>query len=173
MFCATKITNMKKRKIASVILIVSCTLLAAMAFIRLQSRPLQPSPDGGAPNIVGLNGIPASPVQRQEAVNSVRGQLEAFHQNDYEKALYYQSPWMRMSVGDARDFRNMMVTYYPEFTNFTRVRFGVVRSMMNGAQVVVPVSVTGKDGYTVNAIYMLVRGNDGIYRVTGVSGGRR
>jgi hypothetical protein len=162
---------MKKRMIAPVVLITSCALLAAVAFTRLQSRPLQPPEVQSL--MPGFNGLPASPVEREEAINTIQGQLDAFKHNDYVKASYYQSPLRRLDTGDPQDLRTMIVNQYPDFASYTKVKYGNALSEMNGAQVIVPISLTGKDGYVVNAIYMLVRGNDGVYRVTGVMGGQR
>lgn len=163
-----------KRKIAPAILIVACLILAALAFRNLQLQA--PRHNVGASRIFpGMAGAPVSPAssaERAEAINSIQGQLDAFRNNDYAKAEYYQSPMLRFSTGSVQRFQSMMQDEYPEFTNSARANFGEGQSMMGGEEVVIPVQVTGKNGITVNAVYTLQRGPDGIYRVMSVEVGQ-
>lgn len=163
-----------KRKIAPAILIVACLLLGIFAFRRLQFQAMRQNlTPPTVPGMIAAPGSPATPAERAEAISSIVAQLDAFRRGDYEKASYFQSPMLRMSIGSTERFRSMMANQYPEFANSAHAAFGEARSMMDGEQIVVPVAVTGKDGITVQAVYTMERSPDGIYRVIGVSGGQR
>lgn len=160
------------RKIAPAILLISCLVLAGIAFRNMQSRSqdsrLQQSfdPDPGAGGL--FSGIPASPAERAGAIRSISAQLNDFRRDDYVHAAYYQSPLLQDSVGSPEHFRTMITTAYPEFAQCLRIRYGGALSQMGGTRVNVPVTVTGKDGITVKAVYIMNRSPDGVYRVAGV-----
>ena len=164
-----------KRKIAPAVLIVACLVLAVLAFRHLQSQA-PPAPRFGPPSFPGFPGgpdAPATAAQRAEAISSITGQLDAFRRDDYAKAAYYQSPMLQFSIGSPERFESMMKAQYPEFANSAHAIFGDAQSRMGGERVMIPVTVTGKDGVTVSAVYTMQRSPDGVYRVVGVMGGQR
>ena len=64
----------------------------------------------------------------------------------------------------------MIVQVYPEFAHSKRVVFGPAQADAAGAHLAVPAAVTGQDGITVHAVYLMVREGK-VYRVDGVAGG--
>jgi len=64
----------------------------------------------------------------------------------------------------------MIVQVYPEFAHSKHVVFGPAQADTTGAHIAIPTAVTGQDGITVHAIYLMVREGK-VYRVDGVAGG--
>jgi len=113
---------------------------------------------------------PAKAAERQAAIMSIQTQLKAFARDDYKTAITYQSAGLRKNFTSSDAFRTMMVRVYPEFAHFKSVQFGPAKSDPSGAHLAIGVAVTGQDGVTVRAFYLLVRENK-IYRIEGVQGG--
>ncbi len=113
---------------------------------------------------------PAKAAERQAAIASIQAQLKAFARDDYKTAATYQSAELKKNFVSPDAFRTMMVRVYPEFAHFKSVQFGPARCDLSGVHLAIPASVTGQDGVTVRAFYILLRENK-IYRIEGVQGG--
>ena len=112
----------------------------------------------------------AKPAERLAAINSISAQLKAFRKDDYKMAATYQSAGLRHNFASTDAFRTMMVRTYPEFAHFKSVQFGPAKSDATGAHLAIQASVTGQDGVTVRAVYLMVREGK-TYHVEGVAGG--
>ena len=112
----------------------------------------------------------ATPEERRAAIASIRGQLDAFRRDDYEKAAFYQSSSLRSLFPSPGAFRRMITTRYPQFARYKTVEFGRARADKEGSYVSVRARLTGRDGVAMRAMYMMVREGEE-YRVEGVIGG--
>ena len=114
----------------------------------------------------------ATQAERKAAAASIRAQLEAFKNDDYKRAMIYQSKGLRQNFGTPEKFRTMMRRNYPQFAQYKSVQFGKTLAQGEGknASLIMPVSLTGADGIEVRATYVMVK-EDGAYRVASVLGG--
>lgn len=113
---------------------------------------------------------PAKAAERAAAVNAIQSQLKAFGRDDYKTAITYQSSGLKKNFASPLQFRAMIVRVYPEFAHSKHVVFGPAQADTTGVHLAVPTAVTGQDGITVHAIYLMVREGK-VYRVDGVAGG--
>jgi len=113
---------------------------------------------------------PAKAMERKAAILSIQTQLKAFARDDYKTAMLYQSAGLRKNFASPDAFRTMMVRIYPEFAHYKRIQFGAAQADTHGAHIALQAVVTGQDGVTVHAIYLLVREGK-TYRIEGVQGG--
>lgn len=113
---------------------------------------------------------PAKAAERQAAITSIQAQLKAFGRGDYKTAVTYQSAGLKRNFPSTEAFREMMVRTYPEFAHYKTVTFGPAQADPAGVHLAILASVTGQDGITVKAVYLMVREGK-VYRVEGVAGG--
>lgn len=113
---------------------------------------------------------PAKAAERTAAISAIQAQLKAFGRGDYKTAITYQSSGLKKNFASPLQFRAMIVQVYPEFAHSKRVAFGPAQADATGAHVAIPTAVTGLDGITVHAVYLMVREGK-VYRVDGVAGG--
>jgi hypothetical protein len=113
---------------------------------------------------------PAKAADRQAAIRSIQAQLKAFGRDDYKTAVTYQSAGLKRNFPSTEAFRAMMVRTYPEFAHYKTVTFGPAQSDTAGNHLAILASVTGQDGITKRAVYLMVREGK-VYRVEGVAGG--
>jgi hypothetical protein len=112
----------------------------------------------------------APPTIAWAAEGTIIAQLKAFKRNDYQTATVYQSVELKRGMHNPVQFRTLIKTRYPEFASYKSIVFGPVYSDNGNRAVQIPAKVTGTDGKTVSAVYiMLLEG--GAYRVAGVDGG--
>ncbi len=128
-------------------------------------------PAGGAQGAAAKTRA-AKPAERASAIASVQGQLKAFNRNDYKTAVTYQSAGLRRNFRSPAQFRAMIMQAYPQFAHSKRVTFGPAQCDPAGLHLTLPATVTGQDGVTVHALYLLVREGK-VYHVEGVGGGIR
>ena len=114
----------------------------------------------------------AKPAERASAIASVQRQLKAFDKDDYKTAVTYQSAGLRRNFSSPAAFRAMITQAYPQFAHSKSAAFGPAQCDAAGTHMILPATVTGKDGVTVHAVYLLVREGK-VYHVEGVSGGMR
>ena len=112
----------------------------------------------------------AKPADRAAAVGAIQAQLKAFSRGDYKAAIQYQSSGLKRNFASPDQFRAMMTRVYPEFAHSKRAVFGPAQSDAAGAHLAIPTAVTGTDGITVHAVYLMVREGKS-YKVEGVAGG--
>lgn len=113
---------------------------------------------------------PAKAAERSAAISSIQAQLKAFGRDDYKAAIAYQSSDLKKNFSSPLAFRSMMLQAYPEFAHSKRAVFGPAQADSAGAHLAIPTAVTGIDGITVHAVYLMVREGK-VYRVQGVAGG--
>lgn len=113
---------------------------------------------------------PAKAAERTAAVSAIQAQLKAFGRDDYKTAITYQSSGLKKNFASPLQFRAMIVQVYPEFARSKHVVFGPAQADATGAHLAIPTAVTGQDGITVHAVYLMVREGK-VYRVDGVAGG--
>ncbi len=113
---------------------------------------------------------PAKAAERQAAIHSIQAQLKAFGHDDYKTAITYQSAGLKKNFLSTDAFRTMMVRKYPEFAHYKSAMFGPAQCDPAGRHLTIWTSVTGQDGVTVKALYLMVREGK-VYRVEGVAGG--
>ncbi len=114
----------------------------------------------------------AKAAERASAIASVQGQLKAFNRNDYKAAITYQSAGLRRNFTSPAQFAAMIMQAYPQFAHSKSAVFGPAQCDLTGSHMTLPATVTGKDGVTVRALYLLVREGKA-YHVEGVGGGMR
>ena len=115
----------------------------------------------------------AATAEEKKAVSTaIETQLKAFRDNDYAKATKYQSLSLRKNFRDAEEFRTMMRRSYPQFASYKSVKFGDAHCSKDGTMCQIHVTVTGKDGVTLTALYAMVK-EEGEWRVGSVYGGVR
>ncbi|MGI4789043.1 MAG: DUF4864 domain-containing protein [Janthinobacterium lividum] len=113
---------------------------------------------------------PAKAAERLAAINSIQAQLKAFGRDDYKTAITYQSEGLKKNFSSPLAFRAMIIQTYPEFAHSKRAVFGPAQANTSGAHLAIPIALTGADGVTVHAVYLMVREGK-VYRVEGVAGG--
>ncbi len=165
---------MKRQRVVTILLAVACVVLAGVTLREFSVPIVGPASaqSGGdaAPDFGSLK--PASAPVRKAAAAAVRAQLDAFKKDDYRAAVKYQSSALKGNFPSITQFRQMITTTYPEFAHYKTVLFKDVRMDATGRHVLAQVTLTGQDGVTLNAVYMMVRENGG-YKVDGVAGGGR
>ena len=113
---------------------------------------------------------PAKAAERSAAISAIQAQLKAFGRDDYKTAITYQSSGLKKNFASPLQFRAMIVQVYPEFAHSKHVVFGPAQADTTGVHLAIPTAVTGQDGITVHAVYLMVREGK-VYRVDGVAGG--
>ncbi len=113
---------------------------------------------------------PAKAADRTAAIAAIQAQLKAFGRDDYKAAIVYQSAGLRKNFASPEQFQAMIKQVYPEFAHSKRAVFGPAQADAAGTHLVISTAVTGADGITVHAVYLMVREGKN-YKVEGVAGG--
>jgi hypothetical protein len=108
--------------------------------------------------------------ERRDATASIVAQLDACKRNDFQRAMLFQSTFLRRRFASVAAFRQMMQAY-PQFMRYKSVRFGKSRATRRGRLLQIEVDLTGMDNVRAKALYLMVLENKN-YRVAGVEGGR-
>lgn len=162
---------MYRSRLASVVFVLVCFAVGGTVLHHFQGPLIRPASAQAADELdpsVGLRA--AKPEVRRAAIAAIQAQLTAFAKGDYTAAIKYQSAGLKQNFGSPDAFRQMMEGTYPEFAHYRKVVFGTVKSDISGQRVLVPVTLTGQDGVSVRAAYLMVREGKA-YRVQGVAGG--
>jgi hypothetical protein len=162
---------MNRRRIVPAILIFACFALGALTFIKLQAnapRHFYPSPDQMYP----LD-RPANMVLRYYAEGAIRSQLSALRWNDIKSAETYESAMVMQDVTSPEQFRLYATDGYPELAYFERIKFGSAITDAQNQRILVAAAVTGADKVTVHISFLLVRDEDGVYRIASLRGLRQ
>lgn len=104
------------------------------------------------------------------ACSLIREQVAAFRRGDYARARSLQSAALHRQWKSDTEFRRLIQTRYPEFAQSREVQFGPAQAAADGDIVQIPVRVTGSNGQTASALYILIR-EEGCYHVESVVGG--
>ena len=113
---------------------------------------------------------PAKAAERTAAISAIQAQLKAFGRDDYKAAIVYQSSGLKKNFASPEQFQAMIKQAYPEFAHSKRAVFGPAQADASGSHLAIPTAVTGLDGITVHAVYLMVREGK-LYKVEGVAGG--
>lgn len=113
---------------------------------------------------------PAKAAERTAAISAIQAQLKAFGRGDYKAAIVYQSSGLKKNFASPEQFQAMIKQVYPEFAHSKRAVFGPAQTDASGSHLAIPIAVTGTDGITVRAVYLMVREGKQ-YKVEGVAGG--
>jgi hypothetical protein len=132
----------------------------------------------GGPAVLAQGGgpIPGTRVpteaEKKAATAAIEGQLKAFKADDYAAALKFQSSELKENFPNAESFRQAIRQGYPQFASYKKITFGEARADKTGDRLAVSVILTGQDGVTVQAIYLMIR-EKGEYKVDSVLGGTK
>ena len=143
-------------------------LLHKLAIVALTALTIVLSAHAQDPGTAPMR--PAKAAERAAAINSIQIQLKAFRKGDYKTAVTYQSAGLRHMFASTDAFRAMMLRMYPQFAHFKSVQFSVASCDSSGAHLAIPAAITGQDGVTIHAVYLMVREGK-VYHVEGVAGG--
>jgi hypothetical protein len=159
------------------IVFVAAALLFAVLIVR-HGRPhllLPTQAQQGSNGPIGPNG-PFGPMQkpttqdREAAIASIQGQLNAFRKGDFATAMHYQSDGMRQNIRSSAVFQQMMQREYPDFLHFQSVTYQDSKTPDHGDHMFVRITLHMPDKSQVQAIYMMGR-EGSVYKVGGVQGG--
>ena len=139
-----------------------------LSLAALLALTVSPFAQAQAPDVVPMRS--AKPAERTAAITVIQAQLTAFRKDDYKTAITYQSAGLRKNFASTDAFRTMMLRVYPEFAHSKSVGFGPAQCDPTGTHLAIPAAVTGQDGVTVHAVYLMIREGKA-YRVEGVGGG--
>ena len=96
----------------------------------------------------------------------ISAQLAAFKRDDGEEAFVYASPTVRKIFGTIANFMEMVKSsYYPVYRSET-VSFGDILDVRG--EPIQRVHITGEDGRTMIAAYVMQRQPGGIWKINGV-----
>ncbi len=106
-----------------------------------------------------------SPKDEKQVLSVVRGQLDAFAQDDADKAFSFAAPNIRRLMGTAAHFMAMVrnqyeVVYRPASTIF-------LKPVGDGNEALLKVQLTGEDGTPWIALYTLQKQKNKSWRITG------
>ena len=95
----------------------------------------------------------------------VQAQLDAFKRDDAAKAFSYATPGIRELFGTPETFMAMVKSSYAVVYRPRSVAFQPPK--MAGSELVQPVHMTDADGHAWIALYPMLRGQDGVWRING------
>lgn len=120
--------------------------------------------------LLGLGALAASaeglnPKDEKQVLSVVRSQLDAFAQDDADKAFSYAAPNIRRLMGNAAHFMEMVrnqydVVYRPASTTF-------LKPVGDASEAVLKVQLTEEDGTPWIAVYTLQKQKNKSWRITG------
>ena len=155
-------------------------LLLGLVAARRADRPVAARPAVASASVTPAPALPspeiphgwrtASSRSSRGAARSIRSQLEALREGDFDRAIRYQSRSLRKSFPSVEAFRRTMESSYPQFLHFRSIEIGMGCSDERGRRLMIPVTVTGEDDVQVRATYIMIQ-EDGRYRVESVFGG--
>lgn len=163
---------MKPQRLFALLLALTCAASALAVLFPYRHQLLAPALAQGKSPTSSDTMRPAKAAERQAVAASIMAQLQAFQKGDFQKAVQYQSANLKRNFPSVAAFRQMMKAAYPEFTNYKSVQFGEAQADASGLHVLMPVTLTGKDGVTLRALYLMIKEGK-VYRVDGVAGGAR
>ena len=169
---------MKPRSVLAAFFVVLCLLLCGLILRRqISAHPLPPdsgrreaeaSGDGGGRFGGDFQDFrPASPAMAASARKTIAEQMTALSAGDGAAALAFQSAGLRHQFSDPAQFIAMIAVQYPEFRQSRHIDYGPVWADSDGDRVRARVTVEGRNGRHVRAIYQLVK-EGGQLKVGGV-----
>ena len=104
-----------------------------------------------------------TPAERQAIPGVIAGQIEAFRHDDAPAAFGFASPDVHAKFGTAEIFMDVVRRGYQPVFRPRSVTYG--SASVEGEHTVQRVEVVGPDGRTYLAVYFMLRGTDGVWRI--------
>jgi hypothetical protein len=166
---------MKLKHLIAVIAILACVYLGVQTLTHHGSHAVADrSSSGPKMHGVGMGGGSemefADPSYIALISAIIVSQLNAFKSNNYQQASTFVYSRIIPRLGSPDHFHQVMATRYPEIADYQSVFFGPLITTFDRKTVEGVVDVTGVDGITRKAVYILVR-DQGVYRIVGIVGG--
>ena len=111
----------------------------------------------------GANALTA--FDEEQIVSVVSAQLQAFQDDDFEKAYSYASPTIKTIFPDYKKFRDMVVGQYQAVYRPKSINFGNVTTQ--GGTTFLEVYLVDPDGIFVTAIYTMQQQEDDSWLING------
>ncbi len=111
----------------------------------------------------GANALTA--FDEEQIVSVVSAQLQAFQEDDFEKAYSYASPTIKTIFPDYKKFRDMVVGQYQAVYRPKSINFGNVTTQ--GGTTFLEVYLVDPDGIFVTAIYTMQQQEDDSWLING------
>ena len=111
----------------------------------------------------GANALTA--FDEEQIISVVSGQLQAFQDDDFEKAYSYASPTIKTIFPDYKKFRDMVVGQYQAVYRPKSINFGNVTTQ--GGTTFLEVYLVDPDGIFVTAIYTMQQQEDDSWLING------
>ena len=106
-----------------------------------------------------------SDKDESDIVNVVKLQLEAFQQDDFEKAYSYASPIIKQIFKNADEFKNMIKSGYQAVYRPKSINFGPVE-LIDGVPILI-VYLVDPEGIFVTATYTMQKQDTGKWLING------
>jgi|SRR5579859_534828 len=114
--------------------------------------------------------VPLQPEDARAVRAVIEAQLDAFRHDDARRAFSYAAPEIQKTFGTPERFLEMVRTAYPVVYRARNVQFEAPSDI--DGDVFQPVRMTDGDGHAWIAIYPMLRGADGTWRINGCQLGR-
>ena len=111
----------------------------------------------------GANALTA--FDEEQIISVVSSQLQAFQDDDFEKAYSYASPTIKTIFPDHKKFRDMVVGQYQAVYRPKSINFGNVTTQ--GGTTFLEVYLVDPDGIFVTAIYTMQQQEDDSWLING------
>ncbi len=111
----------------------------------------------------GANALTA--FDEEQIISVVSAQLQAFQDDDFEKAYSYASPTIKTIFPDYKKFRDMVVGQYQAVYRPKSINFGNVT--IQGGTTFLEVYLVDPDGIFVTAIYTMQQQEDDSWLING------
>ena len=111
----------------------------------------------------GANALTA--FDEEQIISVVSSQLQAFQDDDFEKAYSYASPTIKTIFPDYKKFRDMVVGQYQAVYRPKSINFGNVTTQ--GGTTFLEVYLVDPDGIFVTAIYTMQQQEDDSWLING------
>lgn len=117
--------------------------------------------------LAGLTGSATAqtPADRQAIQGAIAGQMEAFRHDDGAAAFGFATPDLRAIFRTPERFMAMVQQGYQPVYRPNAVTFGSLEAQ--GEHLVQRVEVVGPDGQPYLALYYMLQGADGVWRIDG------
>ena len=106
-----------------------------------------------------------SPADRQAIGGAIGAQIEAFRRDDGPAAFAFASPDVRQKFQTPDFFMEIVRRGYQPVYRPSSVTYGA--ETQQGEHIVQRVEVVGPDGRAYQALYYMIQGADGVWRIDG------
>ena len=109
---------------------------------------------------------PLAQAQSTDAQGVIDAQIKAFRSGSHEQAFSHAAPTLRRMFGGTDNFIAMVKRGYMPIYGARNWRFG--RTKEQGGRTFQEVLLTGPDGRSWVALYTMIQGSDGVWKIAGV-----